>query len=213
VSRAGSLLSWSALAAAVLGVMAARWTWLLLTPDGAAMPPAAWEEASDNAGRVFGTAPAPAAAAGAAPINIKLVGVFANRTKGFAILQVDDKQIGVAQGDEVRPGLRLAETHADYVVLNQGGATQRVQLTGAAAPSGAVPVLGGMAAVGVTAAPTNTPPASDTPPAAPTLGKSPTGPNAAQIDQVQHLLNATPNLPPARRNMLEHKIQAMRGQH
>lgn len=138
-ARARPLFSWGVLAAALLGVTLARWTWLLLAPAGAAMPPAAWE-ASDDAGRVFGTAAAPAAAATAALGNIKLIGVFANRTKGFAIMQVDDKQIGVAQGDDVKPGLRLAETHADYVVLDQGGVSQRVDLTGAApAPSPAVP--------------------------------------------------------------------------
>lgn len=144
-ARARSLLSWGALAAALLGVMLARWTWLLLAPEGAALPPAAWE-ASEDAGRVFGTAAGPAAAAMAAPANIKLIGVFANRTKGFAIMQVDDKQIGVAQGEDVRPGLRLAETHPDYVVLDQGGVTQRVELSGAPAapaapamPAGALP--------------------------------------------------------------------------
>ncbi len=142
MTRARSLLSWGGLAAALLGVMLARWTWLFLAPASAAMPPAAWE-ASADAGRVFGKAAVPAAAGAAALGDIKLIGVFANRTKGFAVMQVGGKQIGVAQGDDVKPGVRLVETHPDYVVLDQGGANQRVDLSGAAAaPSPDIPSRG-----------------------------------------------------------------------
>lgn len=130
IARAGPLFSWWALAAILLGVMLARWTWLLFTPHSAVMPPAVGEVSTD-AGHVFGTATGPAAVATVAAGNIQLVGVFANRTKGFAIMQVDGKQIGVAQGEDVKPGLRLAETHPDHVVLDQSGVAQRVDLTGA----------------------------------------------------------------------------------
>lgn len=139
LARAVSLFSWNALIAALLGIMLARWAWLLFAPADAVMPPAAWE-ASDDAGRVFGTATESAAVATVALGNIKLIGVFANQTKGFAIMQVDGKQLGVAQGEDIKPGVRLVETHPDHVVLSQGGVESRVVLTGAPAiPSPAMP--------------------------------------------------------------------------
>lgn len=203
---AGRVLSWPSLGAALVGIMLAKWTWALLAPASPAMPPAAWE-ASDDAARLFGTARI-ADAQPAAPIsNVKLVGVFAHRTKGFAVMQVDDKQIGVAQGEEVKPGLKLVETHADHVILEQGGVRQRVDMTGASAPGGVV--TGPGTPVLPPAAITAPPP---TPVNADQNGASPAVP-PGQISALQQQLDAAGNLPPERREMLQRQLDRLRGQH
>jgi hypothetical protein len=142
LSRARRFFSWGGLGAALLGVMFARWTWLLFAPAGAVMPPAL-PEASDDAGRLFGTAHQTAAAAATALTfsNIKLIGVFANPVQGFAVVRIDGKQRSVPLGAEVSPGVRLVETHRYYVVLDQGGVRSRLDLSAASAPavSGAGP--------------------------------------------------------------------------
>jgi len=124
--------------------------------------------------------------------NIKLIGVFAHRTKGFAVMLVDEKQVGVALGEEVRPGIRLAETHADHVVLEQGGARRRVDMTGTAAPTG---VSG--------------------PPPAGAAGSAPATPGGAQgqIDALQRQLNMAGNLPPEQSEALKRQLENMRGPH
>jgi len=132
---ARQLFSWQALGAALLGIMLARWTWVLFAPAGTAVPPASWE-ASGDAGRLFGTASVADAGAVSPVGNIKLIGVFAHRTQGFAVIQFDDKQIGVAQGEEFKPGMKLAETYPDHVMVEQGGVLRRVDLSGAATPGG-----------------------------------------------------------------------------
>lgn len=136
VSRVRQYISWPALGAALLGAMLARWTWLLFAPAGAAMPPPVWE-ASEHSGHLFGTARESTAPAALASSNIRLIGVFSHQSKGFAVMEIDGKQVGVALGHEVRPGVRLAETHHDYVVLEQGGVRSRVDLAGVVSPADA----------------------------------------------------------------------------
>jgi hypothetical protein len=60
--------------------------------------------------------------------NIKLIGVFAHATRGFAVLLVDGKQVGVGLGELATPGVRLVETNADHVMLERGGAKVRIDL-------------------------------------------------------------------------------------
>lgn len=190
MTRVRPWLSWQALGAALLGVMIARWTWLLFAPAGAAMPPVAWEPSSDG-GRLFGTAPESAAAATLTTGDIKLVGVFANRTKGFAVMQIDDRQVGVALGHEVRPGVRLVETHSDYVVLDQGGVRERVVLSGASPRAG--------------------PNGSALPKAAP---PGPAPQTSRQTEALQHQLDAAGSaIPPQKREALQQQIERLKGGH
>jgi len=203
--------SWQAVGAALLGIVLAKWTWALLAPASPAMPAAGWE-GSGEAARLFGTAPVQEAPALASASNIKLIGVFAHRTQGFAVLQMDDKQIGVALGEEVKPGIRLVETYADHVVLEQGGASQRVDLSGASAPSGAAgaPPSGMAAAAYTPQAPGITAPAAS----ARTLSATATAPgHTGQMDALQQQLNGAANMPPERREMLQRQLDKMRGQH
>jgi hypothetical protein len=44
-------------------------------------------------------------------------------------MKLDDKrQVGVAEGEEVSPGTKLLAVHTDHVLLEHGGAQQRVNL-------------------------------------------------------------------------------------
>ena len=223
------LFSWQTLGAALLGIVLARWVWVLFAPESPAMPPASWE-ASGDAGRLFGTASVANAPAFAPMGNIKLIGVFAHRTMGFAVMQVDEKQIGVAQGEEVKPGIRLAETYPDHVMLEQAGVRQRVDLSGASAPGGmqnaqpggmqnaqprgmqnAQP--GGMGAAGIAPAYAAPVPGNTAPAGAPALhsGSAPHG-SPAQIEALQKQLDAADNMPPERREALKNKLDQIRGQ-
>lgn len=204
-----NFLSWQGLGAALLGVMLAKWTWVLFAPGSPAMPVAAWE-ASDDAGRLFGTArvqEAPSAPMG----NIRLIGVFAHRTKGFAVMQIDEKQIGVALGEEVKPGIRLMETYSDHVMLEQAGMRQRVNLAGASAPAGvSVAPPSGMPA-GVTA-PDNSAILSASSQGAAAIPTT-AAPTPEQLNVLQRQLDAADNLPPEQREMLKRQLENLRGQH
>jgi hypothetical protein len=206
-ARTRRFLSWGSLGAALLGVMFARWVWVLFAPAGAVMPPAL-PEASEDAGRIFGTAHQTAATAAVAVTsgNIKLIGVFANPVKGFAVLQIDGKQRGVALGAEVRPGVRLVETHPHYVVLEQGGVRSRLELS--------APAAGGFG-------PPTMPPSGDNgsgPPPAPASGDNapgqppePPAGDSATADALQHQLDAaSATIPAQQMELLQKQINVIR---
>jgi general secretion pathway protein C len=45
--------------------------------------------------------------------------------RGHAVLRLDAKKtVAVLQGEDVEPGLRLAEVHADYIILERNGARE-----------------------------------------------------------------------------------------
>jgi len=124
--------SWRSFSALILGVLLAKWFWILFAPHAiytSAMPERA---AGLEAGRLFGEVAAAASVSqGVALPNVQLLGVFAaNAGKpGFAILKLDEKrQTGVAEGEEVSAGTKLLEVHADYVLLERAGVQQRINL-------------------------------------------------------------------------------------
>jgi general secretion pathway protein C len=68
-----------------------------------------------------------AAASGA----LRLMGIMAvseggrGDPRGRAVLRLDAKKtVTVLQGEDVEPGLRLAEVHVDHVVLERNGARE-----------------------------------------------------------------------------------------
>lgn len=61
--------------------------------------------------------------------GIRPIGIFASRKNGFAVIKTETGQIGVGLGGFVAPGIRLIETHPDYVVLERNGIQQRVDLS------------------------------------------------------------------------------------
>jgi len=112
-------------ACALLGVTLAYCGWVWLAPAAVARAPAlAGSAGASSASGLFRSAkegPGAAAASNA----VRLTGVLAtsegNRL-GHAVLRLDDKKtVAVVQGEEIAPGLRLAEVHADHVVVERNG--------------------------------------------------------------------------------------------
>jgi general secretion pathway protein C len=112
-------------AAALLGVVLAYWSWAWLAPPAAARAPAAAELSGgmSAASGLFGAATEAAAASS----NVRLMGVLvASRgRRGQAVMRLDAKQtVAILEGEEVEPGLRLAEVHVDHIVLERNGARE-----------------------------------------------------------------------------------------
>jgi general secretion pathway protein C len=113
-------------ALALLGVVLAYWSWVWLAPVAAARAPAAPQAASgaSTAAGLFGSAKQGAAASAG---SIRLIGVVAasGERRGHAVLRLDGKTtVAVLQGEDIEPGLRLAEVHVDHVVMERSGARE-----------------------------------------------------------------------------------------
>ena len=125
-------LSWSGLGALVLGVMLARWSWVLLAPHAAATAVVPESGAAVEAVQLFGAAVSSVSLTEVVALpNVRLMGVFAAETgrAAFAVLKLDDnRQLGIAVGESMASGAKLLEVHPDYVLLEHVGVQQRVNL-------------------------------------------------------------------------------------
>ncbi len=118
-------------------LLLAKHAWVVFAPSEHAVPSTTTATPSAQTEQLFGvvnTATSTASVSGIRPI-----GIFASSTRGFAVMQTDTGQIGVGVGGQIAPGVRLVETHADYVILERDGARQRVDLSKAPAAAGAAP--------------------------------------------------------------------------
>ncbi|HYN12493.1 MAG TPA: type II secretion system protein N [Burkholderiales bacterium] len=127
MKKAASLATLASLA--LLGVVLAYWSWAWLAPPAAARAPAAAEMASrtSSASGLFGNVNQGPGAAAAASSAVRLMGVVAasGGRRGHAVLRLDAKKtVAVLQGEDVEPGLRLAEVHVDHIVLERNGARE-----------------------------------------------------------------------------------------
>jgi type II secretory pathway component PulC len=124
--------TWRSLNALILGVLLAKWFWILFAPHATFTAAVPEHAAGLEAGQLFGVAVASGPATqGVALPNAQLIGVFAASAgkPGFAIIKLDDKrQVGVSEGEEVASGTKLLAVHADHVLLEHGGVQQRVNL-------------------------------------------------------------------------------------
>lgn len=113
-------------ALAMLGLVAAYWTWVWLAPlpEPRALTAADTGTAAASAGALFGSmrrernSPVPTG------IAIRLLGVVAatGGRRGYAVVQLEAKEIlAVREGEDVAPGVRLAEVGTDHVILERGG--------------------------------------------------------------------------------------------
>lgn len=125
MKNAASLATLAALA--LLGAVLAFWTWAWLAPPPAPRAPAAADTGpTSSANALFGRVNEGAGAA-AASGALRLLGVVAptRGERGYAVLRLDAKtSVAVSQGEDVEPGLRLAEVHADHIVLDRNGARE-----------------------------------------------------------------------------------------
>ena len=123
MKTAASLATLAALA--LLGLILAYWSWAWLAPTPAPRAPAAVVIAglTSSAAGLFRTVkvgPGTAAASSA----LRLLGVVAasGGRRGHAVLWLDAKRtVAVLQGEDVEPGLRLAEVHVDHIILERNG--------------------------------------------------------------------------------------------
>ncbi len=138
-----ALFSWRALGIVVCAVLLAKWAWVFFAPADVALPATvAWKK-SAAADQLFGNETSTATTTASSMGNIRLIGVFAHATRGFAVLLVDGKQVGVGLGELAAPGVRLVETNADHVMLERGGAKVRIDLpAGNSAPGSSTTVVG-----------------------------------------------------------------------
>jgi len=136
-----SLLTLTALA--VFGLVLAYWSWVWFAPR--AEPRAEVVDAPTGsvaaASLAFGRVERNKSAAAPTGIAIKLLGVVAasGGRRGYAVVQLEGKQIlAVHEGEDVSPGLRLAEVLPEHVILERGGMRETLawpQKKGAATPA------------------------------------------------------------------------------
>lgn len=113
-------------AVALLGAVLAYWTWAWFAPraEPRLEATAAQSGSVASAGAIFGTVPRNQEAAAPTGIAIRLLGVVAasGGRLGHAVVQLEGKQIlAVHEGEDLAPGIRLAEVHAAHVILERNG--------------------------------------------------------------------------------------------
>jgi len=143
------------LAAALLALVIAHWTWRLVAPAPVQVPPARVDDpvAAIAAADLFGKA-GPAAAVDVptadATGDVRLLGVIARRDgSGQALFRLPSGARLVATGEEVQPGLRLAAVRIDGVSVRDAAGERVLALRpppGAARPSGGSAPLSASAA-------------------------------------------------------------------
>lgn len=113
-------------ALALFGAVLAYWTWAWFAPRAELRAEAAPGAAGNivTASRLFGRVERSKNAAAPTGIAIKLLGIVAasGGRRGHAVVQLDGKQIlAVHEGEDVAPGVRLAQVLPDHVILERGG--------------------------------------------------------------------------------------------
>jgi general secretion pathway protein C len=119
-----SLLTLAALA--VFGLVLAYWTWIWFAPRAEPRAEVAAVETGSlaSASLVFGRVERNKNTAAPTGIAIRLLGIVAasGGRRGYAVVQLEAKQIlAVHEGEDIAPGIRLAEVHADHVILERNG--------------------------------------------------------------------------------------------
>ena len=176
-----SLLTLAALAA--FGLVLAYWTWIWFAPRAQPRAEVVAAESGNiaSASLAFGRVERNKTAAAPTGIAIKLLGVVAasGGRRGYAVVQLEAKQIlAVHEGEDVTPGLRLAEVHPDHVILERGGVRETLAWP---TKKGAAPVSPQAAEVAAPrAAEPVAPSAADAAPAAPQAAPSVVQPSATR---------------------------------
>jgi general secretion pathway protein C len=125
LNKTASAANFAALA--LLGVVLAYWSWVWLAPAAAARAPGAADTATSasSAAGLFGSAKQGTGAAAASSIRLMGVVAASGERRGHAVLRLDGKKtVAVQQGEDIEPGLRLAEIHVDHIVMERNGARE-----------------------------------------------------------------------------------------
>ena len=131
-------------ALALLGAVLAYWTWAWFAPRAEPRIEASAVQSGSvaSAAAIFGNVPHNQEAATPTGIAIKLLGVVAASAgrRGYAIVQLEAKQIlAVEEGEEISPGIRLAEVHPGNVILERNGLRETLALPEKKAATTAAP--------------------------------------------------------------------------
>jgi len=185
-------MNWPLWGGLLATLLLAKHAWVLFAPAEHAVPGTAIATQSAQAEQLFGTVST--ATASASLSGIRPIGIFASSKHGFAVMMTETGQIGVGLGGQVAPGVKLLETHANYVVLERNGVQQRVDLSQAPAATGGVnPVQ-------------NTAPPSFSAPSAPAIPQVRTDPIPAAAGQILEQLS-----PEQRNTVLKQQRELIRG--
>lgn len=114
---------------ALLGAVLAYWTWVWFAPraEPRLQTPLVQGINVSSAGTIFGMAPRNEAAAVPTGIAIRLLGVVAATAgrRSYAVVQLEGKRILAAhEGEDIAPGIKLAQVLADHVILERNGARE-----------------------------------------------------------------------------------------
>ena len=125
-----AVVSLATLAALVLaGLVLAYWTWVWFAPrpESRAEAAVATGNRISSANGLFGSAQQDRKTAAPTGIAMNLLGVVAasGDRRGYAVVQLEGKQVlAVHEREDIAPGIRLAEVHADHVILERNGARE-----------------------------------------------------------------------------------------
>lgn len=100
-------------------------------PRTAVQPVLGVGTSGSSANDLFGIAQREQNGATAASVTVHLLGVVADagNRKGYAVLRVDEKQtLAVPQGEDIAPGILLAEVHPYHVILERHGLRETLAL-------------------------------------------------------------------------------------
>jgi general secretion pathway protein C len=113
----------TAAALALLACVLAYWTWTWLAPGvETRAQPAAAAPRIESAYELFGRSERAARAPTGVALTLLGLAAASGGKAGHAVLRVDGtKTVLVRQGEEIAPGVSLAEVHVDHVVLDHHG--------------------------------------------------------------------------------------------
>ena len=129
-------LNWPLWGGLLAMLLLAKHAWILFAPTDRAVPVTLSASQAATTGQLFGTVNT---STSTASLNgIQPIGIFASSKNGFAVMQTGNGQVGVGLGGQVAPGIKLVETHSDYVILESNGARHRVDLVKVPAAGGGI---------------------------------------------------------------------------
>jgi general secretion pathway protein C len=130
-------------AVTTFSLVAAYWTWNWFAPRPEWRAQGGAGNSGGAAGTLFGAAAKERNAAAPTGIAIRLLGIVAATAgrKGYAVMEVEPRQIlAVHEGDDVAPGIRLAEVEPDHVTLDRNGRQETLTWPEKSKPAEPAPV-------------------------------------------------------------------------